>query len=64
MADRCSELEQQRAALIDTLTHERASSSASATAAAVAAAGLQAEIAELRAQVGTQATRVSFRVIV
>jgi hypothetical protein len=51
MSDRCSELEQQRAALSESLAHERAAASASAAAAAAAAAVLQAEIEDLRAQV-------------
>jgi hypothetical protein len=51
MADRCSELEQQKAALSDTMSHERAAASASAAAASAAAVALQAEVADLRGQV-------------
>ena len=51
MADRCVELEQQKVALSELLSQERAASSAAAAAASTAAAALQAEIAHLRDQV-------------
>jgi hypothetical protein len=51
MADRCVELEQQKGALSELLSQERAASSAAAAAASAAAAVLQTEIANLREQV-------------
>ncbi len=51
MADRCSELEQQKVALSELLSNERAAAAAVSASASAAAATLQAEIAELRQQV-------------
>ena len=56
MADRCSELEQQKAALSELLSNERAAAAALSASASAAAAALHAEIAELRQQVHLTAT--------
>jgi len=56
MADRCSELEQQKAAFSELLSNERAAAAALSASASAAAAALQADIAELRQQVHLTAT--------